>query len=335
MQRCTRVHARNLVAWAKDKPEVIVLSADLTGSTEADLFRGAYPDRFISCGIAEQNMVSVAGGLAREGFIPLLHTFAVFLYRRAYDQIAMSVAYPNLPVKFFGFLPGITTPGGATHQAIEDIGVMRLLPNMTVFECGDATEVESVLDAACAVDGPVYIRMLRGDIPRLFEKTHPFACDVPRVLSRGTDVTIFSSGICTEETIRAVHVLAKNGVSATHVHISTFKPCDNPVVEEAIASAVHGVVTVENHLTTGGLGSVVAERMVECGLYKKLVKCGIRDTFSHGGDRAYLMKEHGIDAASVVRTVGILLGETITIPDGELRMGSDEDISPGSKPEAL
>jgi transketolase len=165
-----KVHAKNLVSWAKDKPEVLVLSADLTSSCEADLFRDAYPDRFISCGIAEQNMLSVAGGLAREGFIPFVHTFAVFMYRRACDQIAMSVAYPNLSVKMFGFLPGITTPGGATHQAIEDIAIMRSLPNMTVLETGDATEVQSVLDLAWLVPGPVYIRMLRGEVPQLFPR---------------------------------------------------------------------------------------------------------------------------------------------------------------------
>jgi transketolase len=133
MEIVSKVHARNLARWAKDKPEVVVLSADLTGSTEIDLFKETYPDRFFSMGIAEQNMVSFAGGLAREGYIPFIHTFAVFIYRRAYDQVAMSVAYPNLPVRLIGFLPGITTPGGATHQAIEDIAVLRALPNMTIL----------------------------------------------------------------------------------------------------------------------------------------------------------------------------------------------------------
>ena len=125
MEILSRVHATNLVRWAKDKPEVLVLSADLTSSTEIDLFRDAYPDRFLSMGVAEQNMLSFAGGLAREGFFPFVHTFAVFIYRRAYDQIAMSVAYPNLPVRMFGFLPGVTSPSGASHQAIEDIALMR------------------------------------------------------------------------------------------------------------------------------------------------------------------------------------------------------------------
>lgn len=127
MEILSRVHANNIVEWAEDKPNVVVLSADLTSSCEIDLFRDTYPDRFFSMGIAEQNMLSFAGGMAREGFIPLVHTFAVFIYRRAFDQIAMSVSYPNLPVKMFGFLPGATTPGGASHQAIEDIAVMRVL----------------------------------------------------------------------------------------------------------------------------------------------------------------------------------------------------------------
>src|SRR5512144_588280 len=123
MEILSRVHARNLVAWAKDKPEVVVLSADLTSSTEADLFRDTFPDRFFSMGMAEQNMLGFAGGLAREGLVPLVHTFAVFIYRRAYDQLAMSVAYPNLRVRLFGFLPGVTTPGGVSHQAIEDLAL--------------------------------------------------------------------------------------------------------------------------------------------------------------------------------------------------------------------
>ncbi|NLH08380.1 MAG: transketolase, partial [Chloroflexi bacterium] len=145
-----RVHAENLVRFAATRPEIVVLSGDLTKNTEIDLFRDAYPERFFSMGMAEQNMLSFAGGLAREGFTPYVHTFAVFIYRRAFDQLSMSVAYPNLRVRLFGFLPGITTPGGVTHQAIEDVALMRSVPNMTVLETGDVTDVESVLDVAHA-----------------------------------------------------------------------------------------------------------------------------------------------------------------------------------------
>ncbi|MEZ6076126.1 MAG: hypothetical protein R3C56_10785 [Pirellulaceae bacterium] len=162
METVNRPHANNMVRWAESRDKVLVLSADLTSSCEAEDFRKAYPERFFSMGMAEQNMMSFAAGLAREGYYPYVHTFAVFICRRPFDQVAMSIAYPNLPVRMIGFLPGITTPGGATHQAIDDIALMRIIPNLTILECGDATEVESVLDVAQAVNGPVYVRMLRG-----------------------------------------------------------------------------------------------------------------------------------------------------------------------------
>ncbi|MGD9298827.1 MAG: transketolase, partial [Thiohalocapsa sp.] len=158
IETVTRPHREHFVRWAAHRPEVLVLSADLTSSCEADGFRDTYPERFFSLGMAEQNMMGFAAGLAREGFFPYIHTFAVFVTRRPFDQVAMAIAYPNLPVRLVGFLPGLTTPGGVTHQAIDDVGLMRLIPNMTVLETGDATEVESVLDVAQAVDGPVYIR---------------------------------------------------------------------------------------------------------------------------------------------------------------------------------
>jgi transketolase len=229
MEIVSRVHAKNLVEWAKDKPEVLVLSADLTSSTEIDLFKNTYPDRFFSMGVAEQNMISFAGGLAREGYLPFIHTFAVFIYRRAYDQIAMSVSYPNMPVKMFGFLPGITTSGGASHQAIEDIAIMRSLPNMTILECADATEIESVLDIVYSINGPVYVRMLRGEIPRLFNPSEPMQLGRVRTLSEGNDITIITSGICTEEAMRAIQVLKKHGISIKHMHVSTLKPFDSNI----------------------------------------------------------------------------------------------------------
>ncbi len=329
----TRVHAKNLVKWAADKPEVVVLSADLTSSTEIDLFRETYPDRFLSMGIAEQNMLSFAAGLAREGFIPFVHTFAVFIYRRAYDQIAMSVAYPNLPVRMIGFLPGITTPGGATHQAIEDIALMRSLPNMTVLECGDATEVETILDAMDGIRGPVYVRMLRGEIPRLFST--PFAVGQARTLSEGDDITILSSGIMTEETMRAVQVLLQRGLGVHHMHISTLKPFDDQAVLDAIARSRFGVITMENHTIVGGLGSIVAEAMAERGMPKKLVRIGLRDTFSHGASKQYLLKEHGMDAMALVREVEKMTGRTFGISEDELAQAHIAAVHSAAKAEAL
>ncbi len=329
----SRVHAKNLVRWAADKPKVLVLSADLTSSTEIDLFRSTYPDQFLSMGIAEQNMLSFAAGLAREGFIPFVHTFAVFIYRRAYDQIAMSIAYPNLPVRMIGFLPGITTPGGATHQAIEDIAIMRALPNMTVLECGDATEVESVLGVMEKINGPVYVRMLRGEIPRLFDS--PMIFNKARVISKGNDITLFSSGIMTEEAIRAVQALQKRGVSVQHMHISTLKPFNDRSVFDAIAQSGSGVITMENHTIIGGLGSIVAEKMAESGIAKKLVRIGLKDTFSHGAGKRFLLKEHAMDALSLIKEVEAMVGRNFFITEDELSATHIAAVHSAAKAEAL
>ncbi|MEO5373397.1 MAG: transketolase [Alphaproteobacteria bacterium] len=335
MEILSRVHARTLVHWAADRPEVVVLSADLTSSTEADLFRDRYPDRFFSVGMAEQTMLSVAGGLAREGFRPFLHTFAVFLYRRALDQLSMSVAYPNLPVRLFGFLPGITTPGGATHQAIDDIAVLRALPNLTILETGDATDVESVLDVADAVPGPVYVRMLRGEIPRLFDAGQPMRLDRARILGRGDDIALVSSGICTEEAMRATAVLRARGVSIHHLHVSTLKPFTDPAVVEAVTAARHGVITMENHTTIGGLGSAVAEVMAEAGIGRRLVRIGLRDRYAHGASRPYLMREYGLDALALVATVEGLLGERLGIGEEDLAAVRIGPLHDSARAEAL
>ena len=335
MKFVKRAHAENLVRWAKDRPEVVVLSADLTSSCEADLFRDTYPRRFFSVGMAEQNMMSFAAGLAREGFFPYVHTFAVFICRRPFDQVAMSIAYPNLPVRLIGFLPGITTPGGATHQAIDDVALMRVIPNMTILECGDATDVQSVLDVAQAVDGPVYVRMLRGEVPRLFPREEPMRLRRARVLSEGDDVAVLSSGICTEEVMRATQALGDRGISLRHLHISTLKPFDDPTVVEAIQAARLGVITIENHTIIGGLGSAVAELMAEAGLPKRLVRLGLKDQYAHGASRAYLMKKYGLDAAALVRAVEALSGESLGLADEDLRAVELAPVESTSKPEDL
>ena len=218
-------HSKSMIQWASEHPEALVLSADLGSSCEIKEFRAAYPDRYLSMGIAEQNMVTWAAALAREGFRPYLHTFAVFLYRRVLDQIEMSVTYPNLPVTFVGFLPGIMTPGGVSHQAVNDIATLRPLPNMTIFDIGDATEIESVLNLAHEVNGPVYIRMLRKEVPRLFPADQPMEFNKARVLSEGTDLTLFSSSICTEEAMRATEGPEKERIvypAPPCVHPETF-----------------------------------------------------------------------------------------------------------------
>lgn len=318
MEIISRPHASAFVPWAAQRPEVLVLSADLTSSCEADDFRQAYPDRFFSLGMAEQNMMGFAAGLAREGFFPYIHTFAVFICRRPFDQVAMSIAYPNLPVRLIGFLPGITTPGGVTHQAIDDIGLMRMLPNMTVLDCGDATDVESVYDVAQAVDGPVYVRMLRREAPRLFDASQPLRLNHARVLRNGTDVAVLSSGICTEEAMRATQALADRGVSLTHVHVSTLKPFTDPQILQAIESARFGLITMENHSVLGGLGTAVAERMAEAGIGRRLIRLGLQDRYAHGASLSYLMRQYGLDAIALVRAVEDLLDARLNLSSEDL-----------------
>lgn len=330
-----RPHALNFVKWAKDKPQVVVLSADLTNSCEVGEFKDAYPERFFSMGMAEQNMMGFAAGLAREGFEPFIHTFAVFIYRRPYDQLAMSIAYPNLKVRFMGFLPGITTPGGVTHQAIEDIAIMRATPNMTILECGDATEVESVLDVAHAVEGPVYVRMLRGEVPLLFSPEDPMVLNKARVLNMGSDITVISSGICTEEAMRATASLLMRNVSIQHLHVSTLKPFTDPTLLEAIVKARYGVITMENHTVIGGLGSAVAELMAESGIGKKLVRLGLKDTYAHGASRHYLMEEYGLDALALVNAAEKLIGERFNITSQILSTVRLTAVHSETKPEAL
>ncbi len=335
MEIVIRPHVDNFIAWSADKPRVVVLSADLTNSCEVGKWSQTYPERFFSMGLGEQNMMGFAAGLAREGFEPFIHTFAVFIYRRPYDQLAMSIAYPNLPVRLMGFLPGITTPGGVTHQAIEDIAIMRATPNMTVLETGDATEVETVLDVAHAVDGPVYVRMLRGEVPRLFSRAEPMALNRARALSYGTDVTILTAGITTEEAMRATAALKARGVSITHLHISTHKPFTDPAVIDAIASARYGVITLENHTIVGGLGSAVAEIIADNGLGKKLVRLGLRDTYAHGASRPYLMKTYHLDAISLARAVEQLTGQQTGITEADLAEVRIQAVHSAAKAEAL
>ena len=330
-----RPHQQNFIDWAKDKPEVLVLSADLTNSCEVGKWRDTYPDRFFSMGMAEQNMLGFAAGLAREGFEPWLHTFSVFLYRRPLDQLQMSVAYPSLKVRLVGFLPGIMTPGGVTHQAIEDIAIVRAIPNMTILEVGDATEAESVLDVAHKVDGPVYIRMLRGEVSRIFPTSEPFEFNTARILSTGTDLTLITSGIMTEEALRAIPLLQERGVSISHLHVSTMKPFTDPRIIAALKTAKSGVITIENHSIIGGLGSAVAEVMAENGISAPLQRIGLKDTYAHGASQKYLMAEYEMDAPALIRAVEKALGKKLNIDESELDQQRSVNVHSSAKAEAL
>ena len=312
-----RPHEDAFPEFVASHDDAIALTGDLTNSTELGKLASRFPDRLISMGMAEQNMVSWAGGMAREGFVPYVHTFSVFIYRRAFDQLSMSVAYPCLPVKFMAFLPGITTPGGVTHQAIDDVAVARGVPNMTVLETGDATEVESAPKLAYDIEGPVYVRMLRGQVARLFPKDEPIELSKCRVLSSGGNIALISSGVCTEEAMRATSALKKVGVEVTHLHVSTLKPFADPAVLASCKRATT-VITVENHTVIGGLGTAVAELMAENGIGNRLVRLGLQDTYSHGATLPYLMHEHGLDALAIVNAIDEARNEKSGITESDL-----------------
>ena len=174
-----------LVELARQRPEIVCLSGDLTRQCEVDLFQAAFPDRFIHAGMAEANMIGVAGALARSGLIPFVHTFGVFATRRPFDQIVNAVAYPHLPVRIIGFMPGVSSPGGPSHQAIEDVALMRALPGMTVVDVADATETAQVVAAIADLPGPVYLRLKRGEIPVIFPEDHRLSLDHAQVLAEG------------------------------------------------------------------------------------------------------------------------------------------------------
>ena len=333
VEMVNRPYAGAFEAYALANPDVLCLSADLTSSCEIDEFRDRHPNRFVSLGMAEQNMMSFAGGLGLAGFRPFLHTFGVFLYRRPYDQLVASVAYPRRRVRLMGFLPGVTTPGGMTHQAIEDISVMRSIPNMTVLETGDATEVESICAAADSVDGPAYCRVLRGSVPRLFDT--PIRVGEMRELGTGDDVLVVTSGIATEEALRARAALAKAGLSLRHLHLHTIKPFDPEPLLDHMAAVRHGVVVLENHVTEGGVGSLIAETMADAGAGKRLVRLGLKDTYAHGGSRPYLMRHYGLDALALVRGIERLTGESFGIGEGDLDVVRVEDVHSVQKAEAL
>src|SRR5690606_23736275 len=299
---------------------------------EVDGFRDRHPEQFLSLGMAEQNMLSFAGGLAMQGYRPFIHTFSVFLYRRPYEQLSNSIAYSNRKVRLMGFLPGITTPGGITHQAIEDISVMRAIPNMTILECGDATEVETVLEVADSIDGPVYVRVLRGEVPRLFST--PFEFNRLRTLSEGDDILVVSSGVCTEEALRATGPLATRGVGIHHLHASTLKPFDRDGLLKA-ARGKKGIVTLENHTIVGGLGSMVAEILAEEGLGIRLKRLGLNDTFAHGASKPYLMKKYGLDAGALVSAIEVIVGMNLAIGEEELAEVRLDHVHSAQKAEAL
>jgi transketolase len=294
-------YGRALLALAQRRPDVVCLGADLTRQTETDLFRDALPERFFNAGMAEQNLMGVAGGLAREGHVVFVNTFGVFATRQAYNQVAMAIAYPGLPVKLVGFMPGLSSPGGPSHQAIDDVSLMRGLPNMTVVDPADAVEVRQAVPAIADLPGPVYLRLKRGDVPVVFAEDHEFAVGRAQILRDGGDVALVAAGMMLPIALQAADALERDGVSAALVNVSTIKPLDAACVLRA-ARRCRAVVVAENHSIVGGLGSAVAEVLAQAGAGLPLRRVGVPDTFAEGAAGApYLFERYGLTAEAVLR----------------------------------
>jgi transketolase len=290
-----------LVELARQQPEIVCLGADLTRQTETDLFRDELKDRFINIGMAEANMISIAGGLARAGRVVFVNTFGVFCTRRCFDQIAMSVAYPNLNVKIVGFMPGLSSPGGPSHQAIEDVALMRALPNVTVVEPADASETKQAVAAIAALPGPVYLRLKRGEIPVIFEDNHRLDLRRAQILigGEGCEVCIVASGMMLPAALAAARTLGENGVSVAVFNVPVIKPLDGASII-AVARTSRLVITAENHTIVGGLGSAVAEVLAEAGIPARLRRIGIADTFAEAGSREFLFAKYGLGTQDII-----------------------------------
>ena len=300
-QTVLKPYGAALLALARRRPEIICLGADLTRQTETDLFRDEIPDRFINIGVAEANMIGIAGGLARAGHVVFVNTFGVFCTRRCFDQIAISIAYPALNVKIVGFMPGLSSPGGPSHQAIDDVALMRALPNMTVVEPADAVETQQVVAAIADHPGPVYLRLKRGEIPKILEDDYRLDLQRAQRLCGGdtSDVCIVASGMMLPAALAAARTLNENGVSAAVINVSVIKPLD-AVTIIAAARRSRIVITAENHSVIGGLGSAVAEAMAEAGIATPLHRIGIADVFAESGSREYLFNRYGLGTQNIV-----------------------------------
>ncbi len=294
-------YGNGLVELGAKYPEIVVLDADLAESTKTVYFKKAYPDRFFDCGIAEQNMVAVAAGLATCGKIPFCSSFAMFASGRAFDQIRNGVAYPKLNVKICATHAGITVgEDGATHQCLEDMGIMRTIPNMVILNPGDDVEAKAALRAAAEHKGPVYMRFGRAPVPVLFdEATFQFEIGKGQILTEGSDVTIVATGIMLEAALAAKELLANEGISAEVIDICTIKPIDRDLLL-ASAAKTGAVVTAEEHNIIGGLGSAVAEVLCE-GLPVPMRRVGVEDQFGRSGKVPALLEFYGLTAENIVR----------------------------------
>jgi transketolase len=291
-----------LVELGKENPNVVVLGADVSGSVKTDLFMKAYPDRFFSVGIAEQDMIGTAAGLAVAGKIPFASAYGEFAVGRPFDQIRQSLAYSNLPVKICASHCGITVgPDGATHQSLEDIAIMRVLPHMTVATPCDYLETKKMIHASIQWKHPIYIRFFRDNTPVFTDDTTPMEFGKANTLIDGSDVTVIACGLQVWEAVLAEEILAKDGISVRVINMHTIKPLDKEAILKA-ARETGAIVTAEDHQIHGGLGGAVAEVLSQS-LPTPQEFVAVNDTFGESGRGDELMVKYGVAKDDIVKAV--------------------------------
>lgn len=294
-------YGKALVELGEQNEKVVVLDADLAGATMTKYFKAAHPDRFFDCGIAEANMMNIGAGLSTMGLIPFCSTFAMFGAGRAYEQIRNSIAYPKFNVKICCSHAGVSVgEDGGSHQSVEDIGLMRLVPGMTVIVPADAKEARKAVFALAEFQGPAYMRLARLATP-VFEEDYPFEIGKANVLREGKDAAVFACGLMVNEALEAAKLLAAEGVEISVINVHTIKPIDAACVTE-YAEKCGNVVTVEEHSVIGGLGDAVADVLmgkVNC----KFRKIGINDQFGQSGKAAEVLREYGLTADQIAERI--------------------------------
>ena len=288
-----------LVELGKANKDVVVFDADVAGATKTELFAKEFPSRFFDVGIAEANMISTAAGLATCGKIPFVSTFAVFAAGRGYDQIRASVCYPNINVKICATHSGVTVgEDGATHQMLEDLSMMRTLPNMTVISASDDVQTKFMVNEIAKIKGPVYLRLARLKTNIIYEENQKFEIGKAFTFGEGTDGTVFATGVTVAEALKAQEILGKNGINIRVVDMHTIKPIDRETIIKS-AQETKKLVSIEDHNIIGGLGSAIAEVLTE-EYPVKLKRLGIKDKFGMSGNAEELMKYYHITAEDII-----------------------------------
>ena len=294
------------MSLAETRPDIVGLSADLAKYTDLHIFAQAHPDRFYQMGMAEQVLMSAAAGMAREGFTPFATTYAVFASRRAYDFICLAIAEEGLDVKIACALPGLTTGYGPSHQATEDVAIFRGMPNLTIIDPCDAHEIEQVVPAMAAHRGPVYLRLLRGNVPLVLDEYgYTFELGKAKTIRDGRDVLVISSGLMTMRALEAAQALADDRIDVAVLHVPTIKPLDEATILAEAGRGGRLVVVAENHTVVGGLGEAVAGVLMRGGarLDRGFHQVGLPDAFLDAGALPTLHERYGLSSEAMVRSI--------------------------------